>query len=181
MIIFALDAGFVLPGYAFFDTVTNTVINYGSVASSRTAKKERKPAHFYVSHDDARRTQNIFSTLDVLIKQIHPTFATVELPIGAGRSSSAVKGMAYATAIAAILLSNNGIDDYLYVTPEQNKVASTGIKTASKLQVLQGVSRRFQVNWKKDRNGSIDNPHNWAVADALSTIMYYESRPASAE
>jgi len=175
MVIFALDAGFTLPGYAFFDTINNRVLACGAVATARMAKAQRRTVHYYVSHDDARRVREIYAVLSPLVAQYKPDCATIELPVGAGRSSSAVKGMAYASAIGAILVEEHGIRDCVYVTPEQNKLASTGLRDGSKQQVMVGVERRFGDVWERKRGDNVDHPRNWAVADALSTIMYYES------
>lgn len=176
MIILGLDAGFTLPGYGVFDTEQNKVLCTGSVATSRMSKSERrKLEHFYVSQDDARRIIDVFSRLKSVVLEYHPTVACVELPIGAGRSSSAVKGMAYASAISAILVSEFSMDP-VWLTPAQNKIASTGIKDAEKDQVMAGVQRRFtDVNWPKNKKGQYIRLECWAIADALSTIMWWES------
>lgn len=181
MVIFGLDAGFTLPGYAFFDVAENKVLDVGYVSTMRTPKKERgkSSGRFYVSHDDARRVIEIFDVLHEKIQLYRPSIAAVELPIGSGRSSAAVKGMAYASAISAILTKLHNLEP-IWVTPDQNKVAACGIHDASKEQVLEGVQRRFPgIDWPKlrlkSKSEKLDGPKCWAMADALSTIMYYES------
>lgn len=176
MIVLGLDAGFSLPGYAVVDTVENTVLCCGGISTARTSKKERKnQPNFYVSHDDARRVTHIFAELKQIVNRYKPTVACVELPIGAGRSSAAVKGMAYAAAISAVLVYDCELEP-VWITPRQNKLASTGIADAEKEQVWEGVQRRFaNVSWPRNRRGDYDRLTCWAIADALSTIMYYEA------
>lgn len=176
MVILGLDAGFVLPGYGIVDTVSNTVLCAGSIATSRLSKKDRKKsAHFYVSHDDARRVAYIYAELKKIVQQYHPETVCIELPVGAGRSSSAVKGMAYASAIAAILAQECKLNP-VFLTPAQNKMASTGMQDGEKDQVMAGVQRRFtDVNWPVNRQGQYNKLQCWAMADALSTIMWWES------
>jgi len=176
MIVLGLDAGFSLPGYAIVDTVENVVLCAGGISTARTSKTERKKQpNFYVSHDDARRVIYLFSELKQIIDKYKPVIACVELPIGAGRSSAAVKGMAYAAAIAAILVHCCGLEP-VWLTPRQNKLASTNLPDAEKEQVWAGVQRRFpNVDWPRNKHGAYDKLVCWAMADALSTIMYYES------
>jgi Holliday junction resolvasome RuvABC endonuclease subunit len=178
--VLGVDAGFTAPGFAVVDIGQGCRVLFAECLQTEAyggaSKKKRRRLDVYKSEDDARRMVEISRRLAWIVGTYLPDLAVVELPSAGGKSSSAVKGMAIGAAVAVTTLYGLGIPQ-VYVSPRENKLASTGDPYAEKDAMLAAARRRYTLTWPTlKRSTKLDGPRCWAIADALGAITAWLSR-----
>ena len=143
-------------------------------------KPEHKKRNIYKSNDDARRIRMIFKVLAKIVKDNNIEVAVSESPSGGGKSASAVKGMAFATAIVACLAESEQLA-MVFVTARQSKLASCNKANASKTEMQHAVAKRFpefakQYESKKSASGYKGDFED--IADSICAVLTAEDEPA---
>lgn len=157
----------------FPDLTTSRVVDVRCIVTKATPKGKT-----YKAWDDARRIREVVSELLQIVDQHLPNVVVLELPISGARDANAIKGMAFSLAMFVSAVHTMELTT-VYVTPHQNKEASTGHKLADKSLVIEKVKEVWpNVPWiLKTRRGKltseIDTDRQEAVADALSTVLCY--------
>lgn len=128
-------------------------------ADAQTKKQVRK------NSDDLRRSRWLHDNLQDSIKDCH--IITVEMPVGS-QSAAAMKSYGICLGVLASVQK-----PMIEVTPYDVKLAATGIRTATKHEMIEwGVAKHTEIKWKTMKRGgklvmTNDNEH---IADALATI-----------
>lgn len=139
----------------------------------RTKKKKSR----YVIYDTMRRIQEIVEELDKLYHHYLPAIAVAELPIGGGRSASAVEGMGIAKAVVATFAAMNDLPLEV-IMPAETKLLLTGDRNGSKDKVQEAVYNRFEDDFDASifSNRSINGFTNEFehIADAIGAFMVAE-------
>lgn len=174
MRLLGVDAGFSAPGAV--------IVDYSSLANSHivhvgcvTNEKEKASS---VALDDIRRIGQVVDFLRGLVSLYQPELAIIELPLSGARSARAIKGMAYATAIAVTVVQVLKVP-FIPINPYENKRLSAGAQHAEKEEVISAVHAVWEdIPWpmKVSRGKMTNRPderQQEAIADALSTIIAY--------
>lgn len=120
--------------------VTSTVIE--------TAKADKKRG-LRVADDTVDRASLIYRELSALVEAHHVAGFACELPSGGGKSSTAVKAMALATAIVACLVERHRLPAE-WVSPSDVKQALCACRNASKEDMMAEALRLWPslaVKW----------------------------------
>jgi len=177
--VLGIDTGFSAPGFGlvefdvFPDLARSRVTSVGSIIT-----EPRKDGRIYKAWDDARRIREVVDQLLWFVDRNTPNVIVLELPISGARDANAIKGMAFSLAMFVAAVHTMEITT-VYVTPHQNKEATTGHKLGDKELVIKKVKEIWpDVPWiKKVKRGKltdeIDPRKQEAVADALSTVVCY--------
>ncbi len=175
--ILAIDAGFAAPGFAVVDTdldLYRRVVYAECLVTKGTDKKKRNKLDMYKSDDDMRRIDEISDHLTYLVETYSPDLATIELPGGSGKGSAALKGMAFAGAVASVTMRRLGVPR-VFVTPRNNKLHATGKPEAEKFEMVAAARAAFPEfeGWPRMTKypARFDDDKCWAIADALCTVL----------
>lgn len=170
--ILAVDPGFNNYGYAIIDNTT--IVNIGLITTKKVQGKT-------VSISDAIRIRQITRQLIDVIEDNNITQVVGELPIGGGKSSSAVKCMAYVAALSNAVFEGYSIEP-IWTTPHKVKKTATGRCSASKIEMMESICKLYGweittrvTNKKKGTTANVYWPlgEKWTggsfehVADAL--------------
>jgi Holliday junction resolvasome RuvABC endonuclease subunit len=135
------------------------------IQPEKTTNKERAKLKIRKSNDDIRRARFASEEIHNLVKNCDIVFA--EIPV-AGQSARAAFSFGIVYGILA------GIKQPLVeLTPQEVKVAATGIKTATKEEMMAWAYEKYpHLNWRKiKRNGEQvlkkDSEHE---ADAIGVL-----------
>lgn len=175
-----VDAGFGAPGIAIVEVTNETTLIGSRVVELFCCVTTRDQDRDYVIYDDACRIRAVADLFNDVLRKYTPDLAVVELPHGGAKSALAIKGMAYASAIAITTFHTRRIRT-AYLNPYTNKRASTGDHQADKEMVICGVVSRWEsIPWipkvykkKKPALISPDSQKQEACADALSAVIAY--------
>jgi Holliday junction resolvasome RuvABC endonuclease subunit len=134
----------------------------------------------YKSNDDARRIREIFEVLSAKVKEYDIQLTVSESPSGGGKSASAVKGMAFATAIVACLAEAHDLA-LLMIQARESKKRMCGKATASKEEMQKAVAAIYPELGKefasaKSKSGYTGDFED--IADAISAVITAEKDPA---
>lgn len=134
----------------------------------------------YKSNDDARRIREIFEVLSAKVDEYNIELAVSESPHGGGKSASAVKGMAFATAIVACLAESHDLG-LLMVQATQSKKHMCGKSNASKEEMQKAVAAIYPELAKefisaKSKSGFTGDFED--IADSISAVHTVEKEPS---
>lgn len=137
--ILALDIAFNNTGWVVINKVNDKILDAGCFVTV-----QQKGKGVRVSFDDARRCAEIArQAYDVCCE--HEVLAIVgEMPAGGGISSSAVKSMAYATAVFAVLAEIAELPCE-WTDPGSVKIALCGKRGAKKHEMMAGACKKFGI------------------------------------
>lgn len=175
MTILGIDAGFSAPGFCVIERVENSwEYIHGSCVITKCGSG-------YKSHDDARRISLIADHIKDLVESYKPDIAAVELPSAGAKNSSALRGMAYATASTSASLHCCSVRMFP-VTPRGSKVFMTKDPNAEKCSMIKATMsavRGFVPPSRLKRKIMVlDEVRAAAIADAISaaiTVFYTTS------
>ncbi len=183
--IFGIDAGLTAPGFAIVRRQTDRPDDFGAVLHAECFLPDAERVGSKSTYDADRIAQIVTRIVELSDQYAVSRFAC-ELPTGGAKSSAAVRGMAFSTAmsvsaITCIRLARPTVS-VQYVTPIQSKKASSGIGARhtdadqGKWDVFQAVNAVWRYeDWPKKRRKShqhlLDDSRCWAIADALSAIL----------
>lgn len=151
-------------------------IEQGVVKTAPLTKKMK----IYKSNDDARRIREIFDVLSAKVVQYNIELTVSESPSGGGKSASAVKGMAFATAIVACLASAHDLA-LVMVQARASKLHMCGKANASKEEMQKAVAMLYPemaAMYTSERSKSGFTGDFEDIADAISAIHTAEHDPA---
>ena len=152
------------------------VVDGGIIKTSNETKKRR----IYKADDDSRRIREIFKVLSRVVIENDIEVLVSEQPSGGGKSASAVKGMAFATAIVACLAEAHKLA-MVTVTARSSKKATTGKANASKTEMQKAVAERFPEfaeDYKSTRSANGFKGDFEDIADSICAIITAEDEPA---
>jgi Holliday junction resolvasome RuvABC endonuclease subunit len=143
-------------------------------------KPETKKKRIYKADDDARRIRFIFEGLSDVVHKYEIPLAVTEAPSGGGKSASAVKGMAFATAIVACLAEAHDLA-LVTVTAQASKKHNCGKATASKEEMQKAVAKLYpalgiEFASNKSRSGFTGDFED--IADSICAVHTAEKDPA---
>jgi Holliday junction resolvasome RuvABC endonuclease subunit len=152
------------------------VIDKGIIKTAPETKKKR----IYKADDDARRIREIFDTLSEVVDKYDIPLAVSESPSGGGKSASAVKGMAFATAIVACLASAHDLA-LVMVTAQASKKYNCGKSTASKEEMQNAIVKLYPdlgVEFKsnKSKSGFLGDFED--IADSICAVLACQQEPS---
>ena len=167
-VIICLDLALANTGVAVLRVNKNTKDELLSVQTIHTDKSKQVK----VSDDEWRRTTELASQLEKVIKETNPVHIFIECPTGGSKSASAARSMAVARGAACACLHSLGKPATL-ISPFEAKAAATGNKTAEKSEVKAAVKKEFPdfEGWVVGKRGQIVEGLNEHVYDALSVYM----------
>lgn len=143
-------------------------------------KPETKQKRIYKADDDARRIRFIFEGLSDAVEKYDVPLLVTEAPSGGGKSASAVKGMAFATAIVACLAEAHDLA-MVTVTAQASKKHMCGKRNASKEEMQRAVAKLYPalgIEFKSNKSNSGFTGDFEDIADAISAIHTAEKDPA---
>jgi Holliday junction resolvasome RuvABC endonuclease subunit len=133
--ILCLDPSFTHFGWSIVDEY-GTPIDMGVIVTKKESKK---------AEDTLRRITIITNGITEILDKHDVRLVLAELPPLGSQSSAAAKGLAIAVAVPTALFTRFSIP-VEWTTPERVKIASTGIRNASKEQVMLSACKRY--DWK---------------------------------
>lgn len=140
----SLDMGFKNTGWSVFDK--GKVIAVGVIVTEKSTKKNIR-----VSDDYFNRASRLADELITLFIQHEPDGMIAELPSGGSQNARASHQMGIATGVLASLCANWTMP-FEGATPQEVKLAATGMKKATKEEVMDAICKKF--GWEKEiRNG----------------------------
>lgn len=166
MKVLALDIGFCVTGCAVFDYGLSgrwTPIALKAIETKPSSKKKSIRA----ADDNVRRVREIARGVIGLIHEHQPAGMLVELPGGGAKSAIAMRAMAYVAGMAGTIEEGLSISTE-YFSPDETRKAGGGRVTASKDDVIAGVTRFYPQLAKM--MGGMTKAHREAVADAVATF-----------
>ncbi len=131
-IILGIDPGTTVLGYGIIHVQGKklSLLNFGVVQLAKLS-------------DHPEKLERIFTRIDALIKEYHPSELAIEAPFFGKNVQSMLKlGRAQGVAIAACLSNGMTFEEY---TPRRIKQAITGNGNASKEQVAAMLENLFQI------------------------------------
>lgn len=137
--ILTLDVAFNNTGWAVINKVNEKIMAagcFGTVA--------QKGKGVRVSHDDARRTAELGRQCYEVCCEYEVLAIVGELPSGGGISSSAVKGMAQASAVFSVVAEIAEIP-VEWTDPGSVKIALTGKRGATKAEMMKAARKKFGI------------------------------------
>lgn len=161
--ILGIDPGIAGTGLAVIALASTVEVI--ELASVRTLPAGRK-ARLRQADDDAGRLRVILTTIDDLIKRHRPMVIAYETPLGS-KGARAAKSLAYVVGGVVTLGWSSG-RAVMSVTPAEAKVAAADVKTASKRDIFDALTRRFDLDLpaaKCDREHALD-----ALGVALAVV-----------
>ena len=141
---------------------------------------EKGKRKIYKCDDDARRIRYIFEGLTGLIGKYGIQVCVTEAPSGGGKSASAVKGMAFATAIVACLAEAHQLA-LVTVTARASKKHNTGKANASKTEMQNAVVALFPILGEEFFSARAENGFTGDfedIADSICAVLTVEKEPA---
>lgn len=161
-----LDPAFTHTGWIIIDVKDSSFVSCGCVSTKKQSKKKR----IRVSDDDIRRCKKIAGKLIEVIDSYEPKAIALEAPSGGSLSSRSARCLGMATGIVATLESYTEIP-FLYVTPNDVKVALCGKKNASKKDMMSKAKTIYPEIGELTKG---DMEH---VADAIGVFKVVEEDP----
>lgn len=140
-------------------------------------KRSDKKKKIRVADDDVRRCTEHFAMLSAIIERCEIKGIIAEMPPGGSKSATSAKAMGMAKAVVACVAQAHKLPTE-WITPDEGKVAATGKKNASKIQVQRAVvkkypectkSFKFKRGSKTEYEGRFEH-----VADAIAAFMAAE-------
>ena len=193
MRLFGIDAGFCTTGFSVvdFDESQPTFSSGVLHAECFIPERPNKLTASKTLSDVTRVEQTTLRLIDLCLRYL-PDVVVVELPTGGAKSSGAMRGMAYATAMtcAALFalkkLTPIWTPEFEFITPNANKKGATGLRVWN-VEVAQGKWEVFvavkaiwpNVNWpvkRGKRAAEYDDAKCWAIADSLACVATYLRR-----
>jgi len=160
-----------LPASGGWDVVASGAIQ---------TKPENKKRGIYKSSDDARRIAHITDKLKAIIDDYEPLVVVSEQPSGGGKSSSAVKGMAFATAIVTCITALLELP-LLEVPAKDSKKRVGGCANASKAKMQKEIAAMFPGvadKYKSARSKTTGFKGEFEdIADAIAAVITVENDP----
>ena len=145
------------------------IIDYGFIHTDPQQKKRGIRA----ADSNIERCKTIYRTLRAAIRQHHAQGLAFEVPNQGGQSAISIKAMAMATALIACLDEEHGLSfgtSGIFITPNENKVALTGKRNASKDAMMEAVRALFpEIEWPP-ATGKFE--HIADAAGALYAVRY---------
>lgn len=168
--VISMDPGLASYGWAVIELgAVNTADRVVAVGVIRTKKTAARHG-LLVAHDDVRRCEHIIDELLELVKKHKPAVLCAELPSGA-QSARAAAALGMAKAIVAAIKTITGLP-LLACSPAELKQAVCGAKTASKVDVQEGLMKLYSgITWPR-RKGDIEH-----AADALGAFVACQASP----
>jgi Holliday junction resolvasome RuvABC endonuclease subunit len=152
------------------------VVDKRILKTSPATKKKR----IYKADDDARRIRYIFEGLTDVVQKYSIPLVVTEAPSGGGKSASAVKGMAFATAIVACLAEAHDLA-LVTVTAQASKKHNCGRATASKEEMQKAVAQRYPALGVEFASGKSKSGYTGDfedIADSICAVHTAEKDPA---
>ena len=152
------------------------IVETGILKTSPVNKK----AKIYKADDDARRIRYVFEGLAKIVVKYRIEVAVSEMPSGGGKSASAVKGMAFATAIVACLAESWSLA-LVTVTARDSKMHNCRKANASKTEMQNSVAVQFpdlaaQFHSSRSANGYTGDFED--IADSICAVLTVVKDPA---
>lgn len=161
-----LDPAFTHTGWIVIDIKDNSFVDCGCISTEKQSKKKR----IRVSDDDIRRCKKIAGGIIEIINSYKPKAIALEAPSGGSLSSRSSRCLGMATGIVATLEAYTEIP-FLYVTPNDVKVALCGKKRASKEDMMSKAGTIYP-EIKELIKGDMEH-----VADAIGVFKVVEEDP----
>jgi Holliday junction resolvasome RuvABC endonuclease subunit len=153
--ILALDVGFANTGWAVFSP-DGEILDYGVIVTQKSKGKTIKR-----SDDYAIRSGSLAIQLADIIDKYQIYGVVGELPTGGAQSAMAMAQMNMATAIVASVCALKNVPTE-WCTPTEVKLAMTGIRSATKEQMMDSVRIEYP-----DVDFKIPKTYFEHVADAI--------------
>ena len=144
-----------------------------------TTKSDKKLA-VRSANDSVRRCQEAFTALMDTAKAYSVVGLIAELPTGGSKSSAAARAMGMGAAVAACFSETLDLPTE-WTTPEMGKVALSGHKNASKVEMKENAAKLWPAStkgfhFKRKSSRSKNKEPEWDdnyehVADALGAFM----------
>ncbi len=135
----SLDMGFKNTGWSVFDN--GIIIDVGIIVTAKSTKKGIR-----VSDDYFNRASVLTAGLQELLR-FAPEGIIAELPSGGSQNARASSQMGIATGVIASFCTITHLP-FEGATPQEVKLASTGMKKATKEEVMDAIVKKF--NWTKE-------------------------------
>lgn len=131
----ALDVGFSHTGWSLWDK--GSFVKCGVIETTKSSRKSAR-----VADDNAERAAKIARELRTLVDEFFVQGIIGELPTSGGQSARAISHMAMATACVATVAAMLDLP-VEWTTPDEVKKAMTGMKGASKNEMMAEAVRRI--------------------------------------
>jgi Holliday junction resolvasome RuvABC endonuclease subunit len=140
--ILALDVAFTNIGWALIEPYTDgeKIIALGTVENKSDPHQKKRGIRD--SDIDMDRMQKLYAGIQRVIDKHRPYAVIGEIPGGGGKSSKSVAGMAKGKCVVAIVTYVNALPAE-WTTESEGKMAMTGRKDASKLDMQAAVVKKF--------------------------------------
>lgn len=155
--ILSLDIGFANTGYSVFKD--NNLVDYGVISTPKTNEK-------YTMNDYSIRCINLFKKLSELVIQHNIQIVVGEMPSGGSQSNKASVQMGMAAATVSSVVASHNLK-YYWCTPQQVKFAATGKRSATKDEIIENISKLYNIQGKKNQLEHI--------CDSISAYIYCKS------
>ena len=193
-----IDAGYAMPGLSVAEVICEEGVwkpgkfihAEGFICEAKSTKEKLLALKkLPQTQQDVIIVRDTTRAILQLIRRWCPRHIVCELPTGGAKSSSAIKGMAMATAMTTAIveagLHLEGVSEYeiCMITPMQNKKGSTGVKVwkggeydHDKWLLWEAVDKAWPgIPWPMKKRKSLrhlkDEGPCWAMSDALSCIL----------
>lgn len=172
--IMGLDPGIHNTGYCIAD-VSDVGINIKRVGLIET---EQPHTHKLKSANDVDRIATVMRRLSKIIRKHRICLIVAEVPIGGGRSSSAVKYLAMATAVLSHVKVVHKIPVIL-VSPHAVKKEWTGDRRADKHKMIGKSLKLYRhvKGWPTKKNGDLMKSKLEHPADAVAILFTGKTVP----
>lgn len=183
-----LDVGMCHTGWAVVAIDDGSLVACGHIDTEKSSKK----AAIRAADDTVRRCQELTRELLSIVYCHGVCCMAAELPGGGGKSSSAVKSMAIATALVAAVAEFTELPAE-WVSPQQNKKGATGRNNASKDEMMDAAGKlypqlvieyrhqagRYAGQWKGEFEDVADAICVWQSVRDGQLARTYRRRPGT--
>lgn len=143
----SLDVGFRNMGWSLFDDQEQGLIDCGVITTKKSQDKKVRYTDDYFTN-----SQELFQGLSELVEKNAPIAIIGELPHGGGQNARALAQMMSAVSIVS------GVSFYhdiltAWCSPTDVKVAVTGKKSATKLEIMLAIAEKFNIPVKTRKIG----------------------------
>lgn len=158
----SLDVGFRNTGWVVFDN--KKPVACGCIQTEKSKHKLARNAD-----DNARRSAEIARHLKNIILEYNVKGIVGELPSGGAQSAKAMAQMALATGVVSAVASVLELP-VSWTTPNSVKLATTGKRSAEKVEVMEAVKKRYEYFEFPKQVGVFEH-----IADACGAYLALEA------
>lgn len=161
MIVAGIDIGFAHTGISLF-AVANQTMEY--LDSECYTTKKVKGSKASVAQQDADRILLMITSVIDYLKSANVDLVIIELPVGGARSSRSARALAISTAMSVFIPYHLGCK-YIFVTPREVKLATTGNPNAEKKDIIKAMGILFP-NILKHNKGKQEH-----ISDSIGCVI----------